>query len=368
MPTSPELPAADRYQLSPRLSLILCSRNDSWQGDPLWRLQTTLNFTAAEARAIGRLDELQIIVTDWGSTDPICESVALTEDAARVTRFINVPPELAQSKQQDSPFAEVIALNAAARRSSGDYIGRIDQDTLVGRRFLRWFFEALESGSAGFALAATAMISNRRRIPYDFAARRLPFAEVAGYVRTLRSWLPKMQPPPKALHWECYIGILLMHRRLWESAGGYDETFIYNGFMEFDFFLRLRLRYPGIDLGPLVGWDFHHLDHIPAWHSWATVSRAHNPIRTLQEPPPEFCPNGPDWGLRELDFPLVRTARFANEIESRLQLAGFQAAHLLVATATSTLTTARRFLAERSIWMARKLRQRLAGRGVQTAR
>ena len=45
-----------------------------------------------------------------------------------------------------------------------------------------------------------------------------------------------MTPSPVDRYWQCYIGILLMHRKLWGIAGGYDESFIYYGYMEFDFF------------------------------------------------------------------------------------------------------------------------------------
>ena len=293
----------------PRLSLIVCSRNDQWQGNSLWRLQTTLNYAALQAAKLDRLDDVEIIVTDWGSTERLSEAVRLTADAARIVRYLNVPTKLAREKQKDSPFAEVIALNAAARRSRGDYIGRIDQDTLVGRRFFEWFFSAIETSSAPAPIDSTVMISNRRRIPYAFAIRCLPFPVVEKYVGLFHRLLPRMRPPPVERYWECYIGILLLNRKLWDVAGGYDESFIYYGHMEFDFFLRLRKRFAGVDLGALVGCDFYHLDHIRTWSVWTvfheTVARSLNSARTLADPPLEFCPNGKDWGLANYDIPLV---------------------------------------------------------------
>jgi hypothetical protein len=175
---------------------------------------------------------------------------------------------------------------------------------MVGRRFLKWFFSAVDLGAAPFPIESTALISNRRRIPYDFASQCLSVDQVARYVRIFRPWLPTMPfMPPKERYWQCYIGILMMHRKLWEAAGGYDETFIYYGFMEFDFFLRLRMQYGSADLGPLVDWDFFHLDHVPAWQVEANVNRKLNVVRTPESPPPVFCPNGQNWGLAELDIP-----------------------------------------------------------------
>lgn len=303
-------------QTRPLLSLVLCSRNDSFQGDSLWRLATTLNHAARQAARLGRLNDLELIVSDWGSTAPLRDAVRLSDEAARIVRFLTVPVDLATEKQRDSRFAEVFAINAAARRSHGEYVGRIDQDTLVGRRFLTWFFDAAEHGAPGFPLDASVMISNRRRIPYRFAVQRPPLPIVERYVSMLGRSLPRMGGNG-AHYWECYIGILLFHRRLWEECGGYDESFIYYSYMEFDLFLRLYQRYPGVDLGPIVGEDFYHLDHLPTWRSWNAQPRTNNNVvRTLDAPPPEYCPAGPEWGLAQ--FPLALEPPLA----SRQRIAG----------------------------------------------
>ena len=253
---------------APLLSLVLCSRNDQFQGDSLWRLETTLNHVARQAADLGRLDDVEVIVADWGSEQPLRDAVRLSEEAARIVRFLTVPVALAREKQRDSRFAEVVAINAAARRSRGEYIGRIDQDTLVGRHFLEWFFRAVDEGDATFPLEASVMISNRRRIPYHFAVRTPSFPVVERYLSWLDRRLPDDGLTMSDNYWECYIGIVLFHRRLWDECGGYDESFIYYSYMEFDLFLRLSMRYQGVDLGAIVGNDFYHLDHTPAWLTW----------------------------------------------------------------------------------------------------
>lgn len=289
---------------APRLSLVLCARNDQFQGDSLWRLETTLNFTARRAAAIGRLDDVEILVADWGSTTPLRDVTKLGAEASRIVRFLTVPPALAAEKQRDSPFAEVYAINAAVRRARGDYVGRIDQDTLVGQRFLQWFFDTVGT-SAEANIRTAAMISNRRRIPYAFAARCPSYPIVERYVDGLGAQrLPLMKGPPPDRYWECYIGIIMFHRDLWAAVEGYDESFIYYGCMEFDLFLRLRMQFAGLDLGRVVGCDFYHLDHVPTWTPWRVVKRRTNPVRTPHNPPPHMRPNGDGWGLAHYDLPL----------------------------------------------------------------
>ena len=333
---------------TPRLSLIACSRNDNWQGNSLWRLQTALNYAALQVAKLGRLEDVEIIVTDWGSAAKLCEAVRLTADAARIVRFLNVPTELATEKQKDSPFAEVIALNAAARRSRGDYIGRIDQDILVGRRFLEWFFAAIESPDSPFPIGSTAMISNRRRIPYDFSVRCLPLPIIQRYLTLFHWLLPRMYRRPSEKYWEVYVGILLMHRNLWESAGGYDETFVYYGCMEFEFFLRLLQRFGGVDLTTLVGCSFYHLDHVRTWSVWEAQTRPLNPERTPEDPPAEFHPNGNDWGLAAYDIPLVGPPSDALLSDSEVKWRASMIAKLALGSVEGTIQPLFRIAAEKA--------------------
>ena len=119
------------------LSLILCSRNDCYMGNSRWRLETSINLALLNAQDADFLDKLEIVVSDWGSEVPLSEVLDLVPEAKSTVKFIHVPPDIAEVKQKDSKFPEVIALNAAARRASGEYIGRIDNDTVVGADFFR---------------------------------------------------------------------------------------------------------------------------------------------------------------------------------------------------------------------------------------
>ena len=121
------------------LSLILCSRNDSYMGNSRWRLETSINLALLNAKKAGFLDKLEIVVSDWGSDIPLRDVLQLVPVAEGRIKFVHTPKDIAIIEQKDSKFPEVIALNAAARRASGEYIGRIDNDTVVGTEFFRKF-------------------------------------------------------------------------------------------------------------------------------------------------------------------------------------------------------------------------------------
>ena len=104
-------------------------------GNSRWRLETSINLALLNAKRADFLDQLEIIVSDWGSEIPLRDVLQLVPEAEGRVKFIHTPNDIAIVEQKDSKFPEVIALNAAARRASGEYIGRIDNDTVVGAEF-----------------------------------------------------------------------------------------------------------------------------------------------------------------------------------------------------------------------------------------
>ena len=300
--------------MTPTLSLILCSRNDRYMGNPVWRLQTALNYVAARVAELKRETDVEILVTDWGSDVPLHTVLRLTPAAARLTRFVVVPKPLAKALQKDSHFSEVHALNAAARRARGQYIGRIDQDTLVGTRFLQGFFDIAEGRKALEVPPQQAIFfANRRSIPYRFAVRCPALGHVERFVRTfgagLKVWDYNGNYPE--LYWTSFVGISLYHRSLWTECGGYDERLIYYDWMEVDMILRLRERHPIVNLGRLVDYDFYHLDHYLLRASWSAALHPRetgkaNPNIDMNRPPAELHPNRPSWGIMDESLAVVQ--------------------------------------------------------------
>ena len=80
----------------PVLSLILCSRNDQYLGNSRWRLQTALNYLAQKVHELGREEDVEVIVSDWGSEIPLHSVLELDSIAERIVSFVIIPPTLAQ--------------------------------------------------------------------------------------------------------------------------------------------------------------------------------------------------------------------------------------------------------------------------------
>lgn len=282
----------------PVLSLILCSRNDQYMGNSRWRLQTALDHVAKNVDELGRLEDVEVLVADWGSEIPLQEVLHLGPAAARIVSFLAIPPALARELQQDSPFPEVIALNAAARRANGKYIGRIDQDTLAGKRFLQTFFELCEGRRQLDApLASALLFSGHRDIPYRLAVRCPPAWVFEEFIERRGSSLPVEGIDTASPFYLKAVGIWLLHRRLWHECGGYDERMIYMNGMEANMMHRLMKKYPMLDLGRMIEYDFYHLEH---YHPWAprrtSTHRKVNPHLPFWSPE-QMNPNGEGWGL-----------------------------------------------------------------------
>jgi hypothetical protein len=305
---------------SPALSLILCSRNDEYMGNSRWRLETALNYVADQIETLGREQEVEVLVADWGSEIPLRDVLQLSRAAAKIVSFILIPPEIARLLQQDSPFPEVLALNAAARRARGTYIGRIDQDTLVGFRFLDVFFQ-LNDGRRKLEvpLNQALLYSNRRSIPYWFAVGCPDGRHVAKFIRLLGSSCSvKRARSPNKEFWTYFVGIWLIHRDLWTECGGYDESFIYYNWMEVEMILRLSQKYTLVDLGKIVDYDFYHLDHLNPRVKNRRCDIGHrenlfdNP-HPVTSPLP-YHPNSASWGLAELRLEAASALKAASPL------------------------------------------------------
>jgi hypothetical protein len=290
-----------------KLSLILCSRNDEYMGNSRWRLQTTLNYVADHVESLGREKDVEVLVADWGSEIPLQDVLQLTPAATKITSFVLIPPDIARPLQKDSPFAEVLALNAAARRARGAYVGRIDQDTLVGRRFLELFFDLHEGRQKlEVPLDRALLFSNVRMVPYRFVVRSPSLWAVKCFLVKFGRRMKIEITSAREFYWYS-VGIWLVSRNIWHACGGYDEEMLYMNGMEINMILRLLPKYPMVNLGEMTDCDFYHLEHYhPFVPRMSSVYRKENSQWRL-----DFNPNGADWGLAQYSLTIAPSRSIA---------------------------------------------------------
>ena len=286
---------------NPLISLILCSRNDSYMGNSRWRLETSINLALLNAKDAKFLDKLEIVVSDWGSEVPLFEVLNLVPEAKDRVKFVHVPPYIAAVEQKDSKFPEVIAINAAARRSSGEYIGRIDNDTVVGTDFFRNFEQLHKNNPTDeLDLADSFLFVERKSVPYRISRLSLPRSLISFFIKMFSSFLKLESATDWGKEfWHSPVGVMMFHRDIWMATQGYDESLIYWGWMEGDLALRLGQKHKVVEFSKFVGYNFYHLEHYSNLTEYKDRNGAATP-RKKNEPKFEglnYCENSNDWGL-----------------------------------------------------------------------
>jgi hypothetical protein len=273
----------------PLISFIIPARNDGHMGNFNWRLETVLNYLADNLQKLGRLDDLEVVVGDWGSEEPLYKILSLTPTAKKIARFVLVPPDLALEKQADSVFPIVLIQNTAIRRCRGKFIAQTDSDILFTAKFLENLFEILEGKQdIGIPVEQALLYSSRCQVPWKYASSSPPINELDWFVRNFGSFL--RIDPDHGLGF-CGTGMVMMPRNLWDESSCFDEKLIYWGWMEIDLGFRITQKYPGFNLTDR-GLMLFHLEHFRP-ETERKTTRKKNPIVRDNV----FRPNGDDWGL-----------------------------------------------------------------------
>jgi len=273
------------------ISFVLGGRNDRYLGDFKWRLSTCINYLAENLHALHRLTEAEIVVGDWNSETPLALALKLDEAARRITRFVRVPPAIAQVAQKDSPFPYVLVQNVGIRRARGQFIAQTDSDILYPRHSLEALFSLVTRKSClETPLDKALFVASRRQLPLAVAQKQPSLAEINRYLALYGNML---KVDRLSVGFLAPSALTLMHRSLWETCGGYDERLIYWEWMDIDLYLRVTQLYPWFDLANF-GVHLHHLEHYP--NADRLRDRRTNPWAA----PSEFRnQNEASWGLRD---------------------------------------------------------------------
>lgn len=278
----------------PRLTFIMAARNDGYMVNFNWRLETTLNYLAQSLERLGRLAQVEVVISDWGSEVPLHAVLSLNRSAQRLVRFILVPPETARRAQGDSEFPIVLAQNAAVRRSRGEYIAQTDSDIIFPSRILGGLFSLLEGRRLiDIPVDRALLVSRRRQIPWKFANGCPSLRDLEWLTDRVGKLLP-LDPMFPAGRLELYTasGFVLMHRSLWQECRGYDERLLYWGWMDVDLALRVTTKYPWIFLDRLGIPPVYHLEHYHPESNRQTTRKSNR--QELNSP---IYVNADGWGM-----------------------------------------------------------------------
>lgn len=243
----------------PVLSIQISGRDDDYMPDFFYRLSTTLNFLAMGLARIGRLNEVEILVTDWGSKTPMADTIKVSPEAQRICQFLYVPPDVAREIQKGNDrFQPTLAFNAALRRAQGRFVMLFAGDTLFTVPGLDSLLRLLRGEQPiDLDVERTYFLCRRYQVPWQFV-RRQP---------SLREWERNL------LHAGEYdkdgifsisagAGAMLASRQNWVQMRGLDEQMSGWGGNDVDFGLRIAQILPWVDLN-CVGVSCFHMEHPP---------------------------------------------------------------------------------------------------------
>jgi hypothetical protein len=286
----------------PLLSILCQGRNDSYMGNFTWRLSTILNKHAENIAILGLENEVELIVSDWGSESPLHLSLELNENARRFVKYLITPPETAAIYDRDAGFSIVHAINAIARRCQGKYILFSDSDVFLPMETMAKLMHFLRRGYFhSFDLRDSFFWASKFHIPNDFIADSPCRELVDEHIQ--RNWPNYVR---ETVDTENFLGCgvcLLMSRDMWFESTGWDERLIYMGWNDIDFTRRLLSKYRWDDLEN-HGMSFFHLEHYRDRFNpnYATES---NKKWNAHVDPTTFAPNAPNWGLADHDLRFV---------------------------------------------------------------
>lgn len=288
-------------ETKPLLSIIIPGRNDNFMFNFSYRLECTLNCLAKNLNSIGMLDQVEVIISDWGSEVPLHKVLVLNEAARALTKFLVIPPDVAEKEKKESEFPIVIIQNAAIRRAQGEFVMQTDSDVLFPVPFLTKLFSLLRGECADKVDVRKALMgSKRRHVPFSVIETNPPLNVLEKFVEKFGSQLEGDDP------WEygfCATGMMIMHRDLWFECSGYDENLVHWGWMEIDLGFRITQKYSWFDVTDGLGMELFHLEHyVPEKGGRQVVDRRKNPTNRENV----FHPNSDSWGLSQYDFEMYK--------------------------------------------------------------
>jgi hypothetical protein len=250
------------------LTIATYGKNDNYAGNFVQRLEFNLCKLVENIDRLGIQDDVEIIVTDWGSTERLSDFCKVPK--RDYLKFLYVPQETCNRCVPDSKFSIPHALNAAARRMNGDNLLCIDSDTYISFEGFSGIYNLLKNNKQDYVY----YWSSRYHIPYNVQSRMRNIQEMD---LMLDEWIELGKPLVNRseladgfFHDEinlddflgCACALLLDKRLVFESSLLYEKLTKW-GWMDIEIYKRLR-SYNYLPLGDLesvLNSNFYHIGH-----------------------------------------------------------------------------------------------------------
>jgi hypothetical protein len=254
-----------------RISYICVSRNDSYNGDSVGRCVNTINHACEIIAKNNVEDEAEVVLVDWCSKkEPLKEAIAhsLCPQSKGVLKIVTVPPDIANKHQGDSPFSEVHAMNVGFRKMSGKHFARIDQDTLIGQRFINWFHNEFEVKDYGWPWPRASFCSRRNLSEsqsHHSAFRDFIYdQELSKKVEICHEHNHYSRLMPNKKIFPFYggaVGVMMVERECYLEHKGFNEKLVHMNSMDTEFMNRIARKEDIYNLCLAIDADFYHQFH-----------------------------------------------------------------------------------------------------------
>jgi hypothetical protein len=254
-----------------RISYVLVSRNDNYNGDSVGRCVNTVNHACEIIAKNNVIDQSEVVLVDWCSrSGSLRESISsrLVPEAKGLLKIVTVSSEIADRHQGDSPFSEVHAMNVGFRNMEGKHFARIDQDTLIGQRFMDWFYNEYEVKDYGWSWPRAAFCSRRnlsedqshhsvfRDYIYDQQlSRKVDICHEHNHYSRL---MPNGEVFP---FYGGAVGVMMVDRECYLEHKGFNEKLVYMNSMDTEFLNRIAAKEDIYNLCLSIDADFYHQNH-----------------------------------------------------------------------------------------------------------
>ena len=210
-------------------------------------------------------------------------------------------------------------MNVGFRKSRGKFFARIDQDTLIGNRFVKWFYEDFyrqidSPPEVKLAFSGRRNLSKDQSLDYKNWVLKEDKSHLVEICHP-NNYYSRILPHKKNMFmfYGGAVGVMMVERDLFLKEKGFNEDFIYMNNMDTEFMNRLRNHSLVYNLGLRVQADFYHLNHerndgaaddISQPHADQDGCRLTNDL-TIRSQKIENK-NSDDWGLNKEDIKVYK--------------------------------------------------------------